>query len=156
MTLDAADRLALRDLVDRYGLAIDERDISALAAMFIEDGRLTGFVSSHTAPDYDFHGRDEIRGLSERWIFPQTFHHVGNVILQPSGTGATGKVYCLAHHLVPDDRALVDRMLVVTYDDRYEREGGEWKLAARVLRRLWTEDRVVASHNLGDAVPGMA
>ena len=43
MTLDGADRLALRALVDAYAVAVDRRDIPGFLAVFTPDATLTTY-----------------------------------------------------------------------------------------------------------------
>jgi hypothetical protein len=135
------DQLQLRWLVESYAAAIDRQDIDSLVELFVADGTLTGYVSNAEVADYEFRGRTQIRGLSSRWTFRQTIHDIANHVCSVTSVDeAIGETYCLAHHLVDDQDSAFDRVLAVNYYDCYVREDGVWKISARVLRRLWSNE----------------
>jgi hypothetical protein len=135
---ELADRVALRDLVDAYGIAVDDRDAAAYTAMFVPDGRLTVYAFGSETPTADYRG-EGLGGLIEFVSrYPATLHFVGNHVCELDGDAASGQTYCLAHHLRGDDSTM---LLVARYRDVYARVDGGWRFASRDCRLLWREDR---------------
>jgi hypothetical protein len=154
-----ADRIALRDLVDAYGVALDSRDPDLYASLW-HDGavfashfpagrplRVPGLGEEHGYPEGQRTApagmQEAITGLAAR--FDQTLHFVGNHRVVLDGDRATGVTYSLAHHLRRANGATVDWILACTYDDLYRRTGDAWRFDRRDVHVLWTlEVRVSA------------
>jgi len=104
--LDTTDRLALHELANRYGNAVDARDWGALAAVFAPDAR---FVIGADEPAPVVHvGIDAITDMMRVGRHPVT-HHVTNVVVDDSGddvrlffkvlgTGPRGRVGSADYH----------------------------------------------------------
>ncbi|HXQ58819.1 MAG TPA: nuclear transport factor 2 family protein [Acidimicrobiales bacterium] len=140
----AADRMALRDLVDAYAFHVDHRDAEAVAELFTADGRLVSRLHKEGADAPIVRtGRREIAGALvaglDRYI--ATTHIVGGQVVDIDDDGATGDTVCLAHHVY--DSAGARRMLVmaVRYTDTYARQPEGWGFAERQLQLDWREDR---------------
>jgi uncharacterized protein (TIGR02246 family) len=140
------DRLALRQLVDAYALAVDRRDVAAVAALFADQGRLVSRLQ-FPAGDGELvrQGRDEIAtaiaaGL-ERYV--RTTHVVGGQIVQLDGDRARGDTVCLAHHVY--DKGDARRLLVmaVRYTDTYARCPDGWCFTERQLDLDWRQDTLL-------------
>lgn len=147
MTATVEEKLALRDLADRYALAVDTKDSAALTALFWPEGTIVTY--STTEPDTAsgrLEGHDAIAGIRQRMIdrYDRTFHLVSGAVHEVDGDEATGQVYCTAHHLkrYPDGE-IVDRVMFIHYQDRYARRDGQWRIVERVLRVPWIERRTL-------------
>lgn len=104
--LNTTDRLALHELANRYGNAVDARDWDALAAVFAADAR---FVIGADEPSPVVHvGIDAITDMMRVGRHPVT-HHVTNVVVDDSGddvrlffkvlgTGPRGRVGSADYH----------------------------------------------------------
>ncbi|WP_412516603.1 nuclear transport factor 2 family protein [Actinomadura madurae] len=143
MTLDVADRLALGDLVARYALHADRREIGAMAGLFAEDAVL---VLPDAPADLDpvraFTGRAEIEDtLAVLNGIPVTFHAlVGQVFdTGPEPGTATGEIACVAHHLT----GASDLVWHCRYTDAYRLDAGTWRFARREQRIDSIETRPV-------------
>lgn len=120
----------IRQLVARYAVAIDSRDLDALVALFVEDVRVG----------------DEARGRGAlRAFFDVSLREIGTSILNV-GTHvidlvdddhATGTVYCRGEIQVPSEDG-PDRWVVqaIQYRDVYERREGRWYFVRR-RHLLW-------------------
>jgi uncharacterized protein (TIGR02246 family) len=144
---DAADRVALRLLVDTYARAVDRGDTEAVAGLFTPDGELVAHF--HTGPDgapVVRRGRAEIGAALVAGLRPYlgTTHVVGGHVADIAGTAAHGETVCLAHHVY--ERAGERRLLVmaVRYEDDYDCADGSWRFARRQLRLDWRDDRPMA------------
>ena len=138
--MDALDRLVakdeIRELALLYSRGVDRKDIALLRTLYTKDG-----TDDHSPY---FSGTAEAYvGWLERSL-PHMHggaHHVCNHLIQlaDDGESAEGEVYAIAWHLVPDRSegaapgTLAHDVQAVRYIDRYRREDGRWKFAARVL-----------------------
>jgi len=113
----------IRQLADRYAIALDARDLAALADLYVPDVRATKADCGRDALIATFDAAMRTVGV--------TFLHVGNhqIDIDPSGDTATGIVYCRAE--IQDGGPDGDRWIVQTiqYHDRYERRDGRWYFA---------------------------
>ena len=51
--------------------------------------------------------------------YPKTFHLLGQSTYDIGDGEATGEVYCIAHHLTPDDHGGTDYVMFIRYEDTY-------------------------------------
>jgi hypothetical protein len=136
LTVD--DLAGLRQLVDRYADVVDRRDESALAGLFTADGSIR--VQPDDGPVQSEWSGENIGMLLEplRSYF-RTFHHIGGAVFDARAHGAEGRVHCLAHHYQRTESGPVDLVMLIRYDDRYERAEGGWLIADRRVAVQWTE-----------------
>ena len=141
---EAADRVALRLLVDTYAHEVDHRRAAAVAALFCADGRLVShFHPRPRAAPVMRRGRADITAALEEGlaVYRSTTHVVGGQVVELHGEQAAGETTCLAHHLYERDGATRLLVLAVRYEDAYAREDGGWRFAERQLRLDWRDDR---------------
>ena len=125
MTLPAADRLAILDLVARYNHAVDSGDADARAETFTADGvwdSETGGV---------IRGREAIREHARaRAPFAHTWRHwTGSPVVEGGGDGARARQYLLLLGVEGPLRPL----LIGAYEDTLRREPDGWRFARRRL-----------------------
>ncbi len=104
---------AIRQLVTRYALATDARDLDALVALFVDDVQVGA----------DRQGRDALRDFFERSLreVGVTILFVGNHVIDfGDADHARGVVYCRGEIQV-DDRWVIQ---AIQYRDTYERRNG--------------------------------
>jgi ketosteroid isomerase-like protein len=117
----AVARDQLRDLVSRYAVAVDSRDLEALVGLFVDDVQV---------------GRDTFGREALRASFRSSLSAVGVTILQVGthvidvvdADHATGVVYC-SGQVQEGDRWIHQSIL---YRDTYERRDGTWYFVRRV------------------------
>jgi hypothetical protein len=124
-TLLAKDEI--RELAMLYSRGVDRKDIALLAGLYTADG-------------VDAHG-EYYRGSAEGYIrflaeslprIAYSGHHICNHLISVSGDEAEGEVYVVAYHIIPNGAGgFVENIQNVRYLDRYRREVGLWKFAAR-------------------------
>jgi hypothetical protein len=149
---ELADRVALRELVDAYALAVDRRDEAWFRSLWLPDARLTTHQGDGP-PQTDMRGVDAIARVTtiiSRFVL--TLHLVANHVCRIADDGdpdhATGEAYCIGHHLTPtDDGRHDDLVMGIRYLDRYQRDGtGAWRFARREVRKQWTRHETVDGH----------
>ncbi|MEM0954285.1 MAG: nuclear transport factor 2 family protein [Pseudomonadota bacterium] len=118
---------AIRQLVAKYALSLDMRDLDAHVNLFAEDIRVSRDLSG--------------RGHLKRWLddtlrlqFTGTSHHTGNHIIEfEDPDHAIGVVYSKNEHETPCESGDVEWVIMqMLYWDNYERVDGEWYFRRRL------------------------
>jgi SnoaL-like domain len=141
---EAADRLAIRELIDAYAHCADRRDAKGQMALFTENTRFVVYYDPTAAePTQDLHGRESLAPVFDdlnRYV--TTMHFNGQSTIFLDGDRATGESYCLAHHLsVGDDGQRTMMIASIRYLDDIVKQDGEWLFAERRLMVNWIETR---------------
>jgi hypothetical protein len=141
---EAADRLAIRELVDAYAHRADRRDAKGQMALFTSDTHMQVFMDSRSEqPTQELHGREQLapvfEGLS---VYDATTHFNGQSTVVLDGDRASGEVYCLAHHVYDVDGQRTLMIASIRYLDQYAKQSdGAWLFAERKLIADWIETR---------------
>src|SRR6201991_2093665 len=99
---EAADRLAIRELVEAYAHCADRRDAKGQMSLFTADTHFVVYMNAKdSTPSQELHSREELAPVfADLNKYDATMHFVGqSTIFTLTGDGATGETYCLAHHL---------------------------------------------------------
>lgn len=118
------DRWELSDLVHEYGVAVDGRDMDALAQMFVRDAAL-----AHT--DGVEAGRDAVMAYYRRRLgeYTTTYHyaHTQAVRFGAGDNEASGVVTAHAELSIGGEAVWI----ALRYNDEYVREDGRWRFRSR-------------------------
>lgn len=144
---EAADRLAIRELIDAYAHCADFRQPEAQADLFAPDARTLVFMGDVTPgtpgePVQVLTTREQhVEGFAALSQYAATTHFNGQFTIALDGDRATGEGYCLAHHLLEseDGRTLI--VMSIRYEDAYTKQDGAWLFAERRLIITWTDTR---------------
>lgn len=128
-----ADRLEIHELTARYAWSLDTGDEDAFVDCFCRDGELVwdvfeaegrwGGAAALRAFIGYFRQRPESAGRQ---------HHVSNLIVTPTDSGATAKSYvAVALRREPGPHQL---HVMGYYEDELQREQGRWRFARRFIR----------------------
>ncbi|WP_406450004.1 nuclear transport factor 2 family protein [Streptomyces sp. NBC_01622] len=141
---EAADRLAIRELVDAYAHCADRRDAKGQMALFTEDTRFLVFMDATAAePTQELHGRESLAPVFDNLnVYRATTHFNGQSTITLDGDRASGESYCLAHHVSVDESGQRTLMIAsIRYLDEFTKLDGDWYFAERRLMVDWTETR---------------
>jgi ketosteroid isomerase-like protein len=139
---EAADRLAIRELVDAYAHCADTRDASGQMGLFTEDTRFLVFYDVNSAePSQELHGRESLAPVFDDLNqYVATMHFNGQSTVALDGDRATGESYCLAHHLsVAEDGKRTMMIASIRYLDEFVKQDDQWLFAERRLMVNWIE-----------------
>ncbi len=145
---EAADRLAIRELIDAYAHCADRRDAKGQMALFTGDTRFLVFMDAAAAePTQELHGRESLAPVFDDLDqYVATMHFNGQSTILPDGDPATGESYCLAHHLkVGQDGQRTMMIASIRYLDELVKQDGQRLFAERRLMVNWTETRPFAT-----------
>ena len=141
---EAADRLAIRELVEAYAHCADRRDAKGQMALFTTDTHFVVYMNAKDPrPSQELHSREALApvfaGLNQ---YAATMHFVGqSTIFSQSGDCATGEAYCIAHHLTVDGERRRMMVAYLRYLDTFVKFDGAWLFAERLLYVDWLEER---------------
>src|SRR5712691_10168321 len=124
---EAADRLAIRELVEAYAHCADRRDAKGQMALFTEDTHFVVFMNAKDPkPSQELHSRAALAPVFDDLNkYAATMHFVGqSTILTLSGDRATGEAYTLAHHLTIDGGKRQLMIAALRYYDAFAKIGG--------------------------------
>lgn len=110
----------IRQLISKYALALDMRDMDAMANLFIED----------VAAGAGKRGRQALRdwlGDTMRKQFDGTSHHVGTTIIEFVDADNAVGIYSKNEHETGPEWVIMQMM----YYDTYRREAGRWRFRRR-------------------------
>jgi hypothetical protein len=140
---EAADRLAIRELIDAYAHCADRREAEEQKALFTEDTHFLVYMNGFgTDPTEDLQGRDALTPVFEALKqYEVTMHFNGETTVILDGERATGEVYCIAHHVFPADGARQIMLAYLRYLDIYVKQGGAWLFAERNLYLEFSDTR---------------
>jgi SnoaL-like domain len=144
---EAADRLAIRELLDAYAHCADRRDAEAQKALFIQDTRFAVFMDGeNTAPTYVLRGREALTPIfADLNRYDVTTHFNGQNTVTVAGDRGAGELYTIAHHVFTEDGVRQIMVASLRYYDTYLRVGGDWFFAQRELILDWSETRLLAA-----------
>ncbi len=127
------DKQACTELVYRFARGLDRGDETMIRAVFHSDasddhGQFKGDVDAFCA-----------------WVMPilgsmeRTQHLIGNVLVDVVGDTARAESYFVAFHDMSGAEGQALRTTVAgRYLDRFERRGGEWRIAHRKFVSDWS------------------
>ncbi len=144
---EAADRLAIRELVETYAHCADRRDAKGQMSLFTADTHFVVFMNARDAtPSQELHSRDALAPvLADLNKYDATMHFVGqSTISALTGNRATGETYCLAHHVTVDAGRRSLMIAALRYLDTFVKMDGAWLFAERLLYVDWLEERAMA------------
>ena len=144
---EAADRLAIRELVEAYAHCADRRDTKGQMALFTVDTHFVVYMDAKDPkPTQELHAREALAPVfADLNRYAATQHFVGqSTVLTLSGDRATGEVYTLAHHLTVDGGKRRLMIAALRYGDAYVKQDGAWLFAERNLYVDWIEERALS------------
>ena len=140
----AADRLAIRNLVDQYAYCADTRDAQGQMALFTEDTRFIVFMDAKSSePTQVINKRADLFPVFDNLnTYRATMHFNGqSTVLTLDDDKATGITYCIAHHQTIKDGRQNLMIANIKYHDGFAKQNGKWLFVERRLMVDWIESR---------------
>jgi hypothetical protein len=144
---EAADRLAIRELVEAYAHCADRRDAKGQMALFTADTHFVVFMDAKDPkPTWELRSRDALAPVfADLNKYDATTHFVGqSTILSLTNDKAIGEAYCLAHHVTVAEGKRRLMIASLRYLDTFVKQDGGWLFAERLLSVDWTEERAMS------------
>ena len=144
---EAADRLAIRELVEAYAHCADRRDAEGQMALFTADTHFVVYMNAKDpTPTQELHSRAALAPVFAALNqYAATTHFVGqSTVTSLSDDRATGEAYCLAHHVTVDGSHRRLMVASLRYLDTFEKTGGAWLFSERLLYVDWVDERALS------------
>src|SRR5258705_8235286 len=145
--IEAADRLALRELFDAYAHCADRRDAEGQKALFTDDTVFAVYMDGDgSEPNYVLHGREALTPVFDDLNrYEATTHFNGQSTVTIDGDRATGESYTIAHHVFSEDGSRKIMVASLRYLDTFTKLGGRWYFPRPQLIPQWCETRTMTS-----------
>jgi hypothetical protein len=123
---------ALRDLLQRYSRAADERDVAALAALFHPDAEITGARGPQTLDEW-------LETMRAPRTFPTSMHMLGDplIVLGDTSESALVDTYAVVYQLSDPGSGHDDLTLGIRYLDEAVVHDGRWVIRRRRAQTVW-------------------
>jgi hypothetical protein len=121
---EAADRLAIRELIEAYAHCADRRDAKGQMALFIADTHFVVYMNAKdSTPSQELRSREALAPVFANLNqYDATTHFVGqSAIFTLTADHATGEAYCLAHHVTIDGATRCLMLASLRYLDTFAR-----------------------------------
>jgi ketosteroid isomerase-like protein len=144
---EAADRLAIRELIEAYAHCADRRDAEGQMSLFTDDAHFVVYMNAKDPmPAQELHSREALAPVfADLNKYDTTTHFLGqSTIFTLTGGRATGEVYCLAHHVTVEGGKRRLMLVSLRYLDTYVKTDGTWLFAERLLHVDWLEERALS------------
>jgi hypothetical protein len=144
---EAADRLAIRELVDGYAHCADRRDAEGQMALFTVNTHFVVYMNAKDPkPSMELHSREALAPVfADLNKYDATTHFVGqSTIFTLTGDVVTGETYCLAHHVTVDGGTRRLMVASLRYLDTFVKMDDTWLFAERLLFVDWQEERALS------------
>jgi hypothetical protein len=144
---EAADRLAIRELVEAYAHCADRRDAQGQMSLFTADTHFVVYMNAKDpTPSQELHSREALAPVfADLNRYNTTTHFVGqSTIFTLTNDRATGEAYCLAHHVTVDGEKRRLMLASLRYYDTFVKLDGAWLFAERLLYVDWLDERVLS------------
>jgi hypothetical protein len=144
---EAADRLAIRELVEAYAHCADRRDAKGQMSLFTPDTHFVVFMNAKDpTPSQELHSREALAPIfADLNKYDATTHFVGQrTIFTLTSDRATGEAYCLAHHVTVNGGKRRLMLASLRYLDTFVKLDGAWLFSERILYVDWLEERALS------------
>jgi len=144
---EAADRLAIRELIEAYAHCADRRDAKGQMSLFSEDTHFVVFMNAKDPkPSMELHSREALAPVfADLNKYDATTHFVGqSTIFTLTADRATGEAYCLAHHVTVAGGKRRLMVASLRYLDTFVKVDGAWLFAERLLYVDWLDERALS------------
>ena len=132
MVDELASREAIRELIARYGMAVDDRDMESLQDCFCEDGKFR-YADGSVVLD----GREAVLGYYSQRLgqLGASYHYPHSTIIDfASRDEASGIVNAHAELGMPSGDTF---WVALRYHDNYRRQQGRWRFADREIHLMY-------------------
>ena len=144
---EAADRLAIRELVEAYAHCADRRDAQGQMSLFTADTHFVVYMNAKDqTPAQGLHSREALAPVfADLNKYAVTMHFVGqSTIFTLTTDRATGEAYCLAHHVTVDGGKRRLMVASLRYLDTFVKMEDAWLFAERLLYVDWVDERAMS------------
>ena len=133
-----ADRIAIMDVMVKYGTAVDAREMDRYRSCFTDDVLVVGY-----GPE-DMEGADAYLDyvIAALENFPGTQHLMGNQVVDLDGDAARVHTEVQATHFLKEDPDAIMTLWATYVDDMVRGADGQWRIKRHELVRRGSQRTV--------------
>jgi hypothetical protein len=149
--LEAADRLAIRELFDAYAHCADTRDAEGQKVLFTTDTHFEVYMDGPgSQPSSVLEGREALSPVFDDLNrYEATMHFNGQSTVSIDGNRGTGDSYTIAHHVYAEDGTRMMMVAWLRYLDTFTKIDQAWYIAERKIILEWSETRPLGPPTAG-------
>ena len=144
---EAADHLAIRELIEAYAHCADRRDPQGQMSLFTTDTHFVVYMNAKDpTPSEELNSREELAAVfADLNKYDATTHFVGqSTIFTLTNERAIGEAYCLAHHVTVHGEKKRLMVASLRYQDTFVKVDDAWLFAERLLYVDWLDERALS------------
>ena len=136
-TEELADRLALKELVDRFSNLADTKDVQAQLDLFTDEAVVMSYRNGEL--NSTLTGKTEIGQAFSGFLglFETVFHQNGQQTVEIKGNTANGIAYSTVVLIGESESEKIMTTYGIRYEDQYVKNGNRWLIAKRKSHFLW-------------------
>lgn len=143
---EARDRIAIRQVIDRYAYCADRRLAEEQMSLFTKETHFAVYMEGEgTQPSQVIQKREDLRPVFQFLLgYTHTTHFNGQstIDISPDGKTASGETYCIAYHLSEKEGQRQLYVANLRYQDVLKKgDDGVWLFSERKLYLDWSETR---------------
>lgn len=142
---ELADKIALRELIDKISMLGDKKDFVHQTELFSENAISETVAGGETILKLE--GRKEMVQAFEKFLqdFDTVYHFNGQQTVTINGDTATGTCYCFITLIGSENGKKIRTTVGATYEDEYVRVNSQWLVSKRVGNFNWQDKTAIAS-----------
>lgn len=133
------DKLAIKNVLDRFSALADTKEIDEQVLLFTEDGVVESF--SKGMPSSKLVGRQQLKEVFSRFLagFSTVYHQNGQQTIDLQGDKASATSYCTVILVGEQEGKTMKTTLYTIYQDEFVKFNGQWLIKYRTSNFVWRE-----------------
>lgn len=137
------DKIELKELVDRFSILADKKDVDNQVLLFTEDA-IVEFYNGDVQQG-GVKGRERLKAVFAPYLalFDVVYHINGQHTVSVAGDKATGISYCQVILIGDENGKRMMKTEGVYYNDEYVRINGRWLISKRASHFMWRDEKEI-------------
>lgn len=133
------DKMAIKNVVDRFSNLADAKEIDQQVLLFTEDGVVESISNGNQSSKLI--GRQQLKQVFSGFLsgFHTVYHHNGQQTIDLQGENASATSYCHVILVGDQEGKTMKTTLYTIYKDEFVKENGQWLIKHRTSNFVWRE-----------------
>ena len=133
------EKMAIKNVVDRFSNLADTKDIEQQVLLFTEDGTVESIFKG--TPPIKLVGRQQLKDTFSQFLsgFHTVYHQNGQQTINLLGEKASATSYCNVILVGKQEGKTMKTTLYTIYKDEFVKENGQWLIKHRTSNFVWRE-----------------
>lgn len=133
------DKMAIKNVVDRFSNLADTKEIDEQVLLFTEDGVVESI--SNGMPSSKLVGRQQLKEVFSGFLagFSTVYHQNGQQTIDLQGDKASATSYCNVILVGKQEGKTIKTTLYTIYKDEFVKINGQWLIKHRTPNFVWRE-----------------